>query len=173
MKRLILVRHAKSSWAQPGLADHKRPLANRGIRDAARTFSRLLEHGPKLELVVTSDAARALETTRRLSKSLGLAGHQIAEEPRLYHASATGIVAVVRALPDTFTTVACVGHNPGLTDAANTLIDDFEIDNLPTCAIIGMEFQVDTWAEMPEHGAQLIYLDYPKNTGHPILAERG
>lgn len=170
MKRLILVRHAKSSWAQPGLPDHKRPLANRGIRDAARTFSRFLEYGPKLEHVVTSDAARALETTRQLSKALGLAAHQIDEEPRLYHASVMHIVAVVREQSSAFATIACVGHNPGFTDAASVLIEDFELDNLPTCAVVGMEFSVDTWAELPDRGARLIYLDYPKNTGHPILA---
>jgi phosphohistidine phosphatase len=169
MKRLFLVRHAKSSWTQPGLSDHARPLADRGVRDSKRTFSRLLDHGPRLDLVVTSDAKRALATTQHLAQILGLTAAQVSEEQRLYHASAAKILAIAREQPDQHTTIACVGHNPGFTDAVNALVDDLDLDNLPTCGVVGMEFAIDHWTDLSAGGARLIYLDYPKNAGHPIL----
>ena len=169
MKRLFLVRHAKSSWDHPGLADHARPLADRGVRDARRMFARLLDYGPRFDAVVTSDAKRALATADFLIDAIGSKNLRVVEEPRLYHASVATIVEIARGQSDQLATIACVGHNPGFTDTANALIEDLTLDNLPTCGIIGMELGIDQWSAVTPGRAQLIYIDYPKNTAHPVV----
>ena len=121
-----------------------------------------------LDHVVTSDAKRARATMEHLASALDLTSTQISEEPRLYHASPSKILSIVCESSDRYETIACVGHNPGFTDAINALIEGFELDNLPTCGIVGIEFDVDRWANIAEHRGRLIYMDYPKLAGDPI-----
>jgi phosphohistidine phosphatase len=169
MKQLFLVRHAKSSWSEPGKADHERPLADRGVRDSQRVFSRLRDHGTAFDSIVTSDAVRAKNTAERLRQTLGN-DQAPRQQAQLYDADFDDILAVVHALPDHHASVALVGHNPGLTYASNKLVADLSIDNLPTCGIVGMEFPATHWREIDIGGGTLIYFDYPKNSGPPLLS---
>lgn len=166
---LYLVRHAKSSWNDAGLADHERPLNQRGLRDAPRMFERLLANSPAPELIVSSDAVRAASTARRLRDATGIDEQQPRFDASLYHAGVEHIVATVRALPDSARTAALVGHNPGMTWAANALAENLELDNLPTCSIVGIRFDAAHWRDI-QTGA-LAYFDYPRNTGGPILSD--
>jgi phosphohistidine phosphatase len=164
---LYLVRHAKSSWNEHGLADHERPLNNRGLTDAPRMFARLRANAAPPEVILSSDAVRAASTATMLLEALALDAGQLSFEARLYHAGVEQIISTARNLPDSISTAAIVGHNPGLTYAANHLADNLELDNLPTCGIVGIEFPADSWRAI-ETG-MLHYFDYPKNLDGPLL----
>ena len=164
---LYLVRHAKSSWAERGLPDHDRPLNARGRSDAPRMFERLHSAATVPELIVSSDAVRAASTARLLHEAIQGRPEQIAFEAGLYHAGVEQITAIARALPDSAQTVALVGHNPGMTYTANELAENLDLDNLPTCGIVGIHFDIHRWAELTS--GLLCYFDYPKNTDGPLI----
>ena len=112
MKRLYLLRHAKSSWTDAGLADHDRPLAPRGRRAAKAIGRHLHKQGIEPELVLCSSATRARETLERL----GLQGAEI--EPELYGAGAVALLARLREVPTDVASVMLIGHNPGMQELA-------------------------------------------------------
>ena len=171
-KALFLIRHAKSSWAQDGLADHERALAERGLRDTGRMFTRLRtaldQRAAHFDSIVTSDAVRAISTAKRLAQSLELPSNILHIEPRLYLASSTEILSIIHDQSQSNTTIALVGHNPGFTDAANLLTTSLNIDNLPTCGIVGCSFSAQRWQDIEFGTGDANFVDYPKNSGDPI-----
>ena len=119
MYALYLLRHAKSSWADPGLADRERPLAPRGRRDAKRIAKHLGRLGCSPELVLCSPAVRTRETLEVVRPVL--ADSTIVLEEDLYGASSDRLLARLRRVPDTVASVMLVGHNPGLHQLALAL----------------------------------------------------
>jgi phosphohistidine phosphatase len=113
-RRLIVMRHAKSAWPD-GVADHERPLAGRGRREAALAGKWLREHAGDLGLVVCSSATRARRTWKQVARQLD-STPELRVDERLYAASDRRLVGVVRELPDHTRTVLFIGHNPGLED---------------------------------------------------------
>src|SRR6188474_1511952 len=133
VKTLLVLRHAKSSWDDQNLDDHDRPLNARGERDAPRMGRLARKKRLSVELIISSDALRARLTAEAVADAIGYGG-QILLDPRLYHASAADILAVLRsAVDDNVTTVMIVGHNPGLEDLVARLTGDPE--GLPTAAL--------------------------------------
>jgi len=118
-RRLVVLRHAKSEWPD-GVADHKRPLAGRGRREAPLAGRWLDEHVGTIDLVVCSPARRARETCARVVAELG-AEPEVRVEDRLYPGSPSDIVEVVRELRDGIRTVLLIGHNPGLEELVEEL----------------------------------------------------
>jgi phosphohistidine phosphatase len=117
-RRLIVLRHAKSDWSG-GVADHDRPLAGRGRREAVLAGRWLREHGLDVDLVLCSSAKRTRQTWKRVATQLDTGsgrGPELRIEERLYAASDRQLLRVVRALPDSARSVLLVGHNPGLED---------------------------------------------------------
>ena len=116
VRRLWLLRHAKSSWADFSLADHDRPLAPRGKRDAERLGHWLagLKHQP--ELVLCSTAERARKTLQRARRHWSIDDGSIRFESDLYHASGGSLLAQVRDTPEPVQDLMLVGHNPGLDE---------------------------------------------------------
>jgi phosphohistidine phosphatase len=112
VRSLYLLRHAKSSWAEPGLADPERPLAARGRRDAKRIAKHLRGLGCSPELVLCSTAARTRETLELIRPALGASTVVLMED--LYGASCDQLLARLRRVPDTVASVMLIGHNPGL-----------------------------------------------------------
>lgn len=164
---LYLVRHAKSSWNEHGLSDHERPLNKRGLNDAPRMFERLRESTNAPQVIVSSDAVRAATTAQILRDTLAIDTDRLEFQNALYHAGVDQILATARALPDTINSAALVGHNPGMTYAANSFAENLELDNLPTCGIVGIEFPVSNWHKIDT--GTLHYFDYPKNADGPLL----
>ena len=117
MHRLLLLRHAKSSWDQPDLADHDRPLAPRGRRAAAAVGEHLTGLAEPPQLVACSSAARTVETLQRIRSALP-ADTSVTIEELLYAAEADELLAYVRRLPSTVSCVLLIGHNPGIGDLA-------------------------------------------------------
>lgn len=161
MLRLVLLRHGKSSWDDARLDDFERPLAPRGLRNVPEMGRRLARRGLVPDLVVSSPAVRALATARGVAREIGYREDRIREAPELYLASPDEILATVRATPAGVGALMVVGHNPGLTELANRL-DDIRLDNMPTAAMLCVEFNTGAWADIRPAEAELCWFDYPK-----------
>src|SRR5262245_53987958 len=135
-RRLVLVRHAKSSWDDPTLGDHDRPLAPRGQKALRRMREHLDESKIRPDVVLCSSARRTRETLQGIEKALGR--HAVVEiEDRLYGADAPELLARLRSVGDDAGTVLVVGHNPGLADLIDLLAagDASVPEDVPTGAI--------------------------------------
>ena len=158
MRTLHLLRHAKSSWDDAGLADHDRPLAPRGIRAATRMEEHLRDEDVRPDLVLCSSAVRARQTLDHVRPALGDALVKI--EPRIYEASADDILELLRGLAEPIRSVMVVGHNPGLQDLAVHLaaggdrLDELT-EKYPTGALATLVFEGDSWAGIAAQQAEL------------------
>ncbi|MBK8504092.1 MAG: histidine phosphatase family protein [Saprospiraceae bacterium] len=164
MKKLYLVRHAKSSWDDYMLSDEKRPLSERGKRDAPAMAKMLSEKDPDLEYLVSSPAKRALETAKIFRKAFNLSRKRLDEDSRLYHASPSIITEVIQNVDDQYRSVAIFGHNPGMTDFLNRF-SDASIDNIPTCGVAIIDVGIDSWKEFSSERGKLLAFYYPKMFG--------
>lgn len=165
MRRLTLVRHAKSDWSLPGQDDWDRPLNRRGQRDAPEMARRLRSRRLKPDLILSSPAVRAVTTAAVMARELKVPAAQLLQDERLYLASPADVLAAVREHGGEARHVMVFGHNPGLTECANRLSASEHIDNLPTCGVFTAMFDVRSWSELDWHGGQDVEFDYPKN--HP------
>jgi phosphohistidine phosphatase len=163
MKRLTLLRHAKSSWRDTDLPDHERPLSGRGERDAPRMGERLSGRRVRPSLIITSTAKRALETARTVARVLGYPREFVQIEPALYLADPGAILDVIGKQEERFTEILVVGHNPGFTELVNRLLPDLELPNLPTAGVVAMESTAARWADVAARNTTLLFYDYPKN----------
>jgi phosphohistidine phosphatase len=141
--RLVLVRHAKSSWGDPDLADHDRPLARRGEKALRRMRQHLEELGIRPDLVLCSSARRTQATLHGIEKAFGQ--HAVVEvEDRLYAADAPELLARLHLIGEDVGAVLVVGHNPGLANLIDLLVarDDARpgIEDVPTGAIAVLSF---------------------------------
>ena len=162
MKEFVIVRHAKSSWKDSGLDDRERPLNKRGERDAPEIGARLARRKDRPDLIVSSPAARALETARIIAKMLGYPRKEIAVEERLYGAGIDELLDVIRNADESAATLMLFGHNPGLTELANHL-GPREIPNLPTCGVLHLRFEADIWAAVGYARGDEVLFDFPKS----------
>jgi phosphohistidine phosphatase len=161
VKRLYLIRHAKSSWDDPRLADFDRPLNDRGKRDAPRMGRRLAEAGHRPDLLLSSPAKRAFGTAKRVARELGFRKGDIFRNIRLYHADESQLLQAVQAQPDAAGSLMLFGHNPGLTEFA-TLLCRYPFGNVPTCGVVCIDFPVDSWKRVAYHQGALQFFDYPR-----------
>ncbi len=160
MKKIILVRHAKSSWDEPWQNDHDRPLAPRGIADAPKMANRLKKKGIVPDLILSSTALRAAETAKITAEFLGFPLDKIHWENGLFHASPNQILKIIRMQHDTAKTLLVFGHNPGFNDLIDFL--GGHLDNLPTCGQFGFKLKTEHWAELNPETSEVWFYDYPK-----------
>jgi phosphohistidine phosphatase len=143
-KRLRLLRHAKSSWDDPALADHDRPLAPRGRRAAERIGTHLRDEPVEIELVLCSSATRARQTL----ELVGPPG-EVRIESSLYGASVGQLLERVRRVPDEVDSVMLIGHNPAMEDLAWLLTeaDSLAGEKFPTGALATLTF-TGSWRQL-------------------------
>lgn len=160
MKKIILIRHAKSSWDNPWLSDHDRPLADRGLQDAPIMAKRLKKRKIQAEIILCSTATRAVETAKIIAKELEFPVSEIILEENLYHASPNKILKYIHLQKDSKDILFIVGHNPGL----NELIEHLggKLDNLPTSGQFGFLAKIDRWSEFGPKTAEVWFVDFPK-----------
>lgn len=163
MKRLTLLRHAKSNWAAPATPDRDRVLAERGERDARIMGRRLLARRARPSLIVSSPAVRALTTAKSIAAALRYPSEFLQLEEALYLATPEEVLDFVLDQQDDFSDLMIVGHNPGLTDLVNRLLPDLRLENLPTGGVVAMDTDAERWADFLAGPARLVYYDYPKN----------
>ena len=165
MRRLLLLRHAKSSWDDASLRDHDRPLAARGRKAADRMAGYLHSNAPGVDLVLCSSALRTTETLQHVGRAFGKA--EMVVEDGLYGASDEELLQRLRAVPNDIEGVALIGHNPGVQDLAAALAgrgDDLDRirTKFPTGALAVLEFD-GGWAGLSEGGANLVAFVTPKD----------
>jgi phosphohistidine phosphatase len=160
-RTLILVRHAKSSWANAGLADHDRPLNARGERDAPIMAARLAERGPRPDTILSSSAKRALATADRFAEAFDMDERAVILRPEIYGAGVDDMLELVQALDDARPTVLLVGHNPTFTELVDRLTD-VGVGHLPTTGVVTLELAEGPWAAAHEGLFRLVDFDYPK-----------
>jgi len=159
VKRIWLLRHLKSSWDDPGLADHDRPLAPRGRKAAKRIGRFASANGVRPELVLCSTARRARATFDLLADDLG--EPELKLEGDLYHASAADLLARLRALPAAAADVLVIGHNPALQELAAVLAPPGP-DPFPTGALAELRLAVERWPDVHPGCAELARLVVPR-----------
>jgi phosphohistidine phosphatase len=165
VKRLSLLRHAKSAWDDPTLRDRDRPLAPRGLKAAKRMGKWAAKHDVRPELVVCSSALRARQTLERMLPRLG--EPEVWVEVTLYAASAETLLARVRALPAEVEEAMLVGHNPGVTDLVLLLAEPGRLreraaENVPTGALAILELDVERWRDVSPGHATLTRFVVPR-----------
>jgi phosphohistidine phosphatase len=166
MKRLYLLRHAKSSWDDPTLADHDRPLAPRGRRAAKAMAEHLRMEGIAPELVLCSPSARTRQTLTAIAPGLG-ENADVRIEEELYAASAAALLDVLYELPDEVGSVMLIAHNPGIQDLALSLAGggpavERARSKFPTAALATLELD-GSWRELAPGGAELVTFVRPKD----------
>lgn len=162
MKTLFIVRHAKSSWDSPYLSDFERPLNKRGEKNLPDMAKRFEDTGYSVDLIVTSPAVRALTTAKGFASQLNFTADKLLEEESFYHASAQSIKQRLSRIENEHDSVMIFGHNPGLTSLINSL-SNFNLYNLPTCAVCGIQFEFDFWESILHTKGEKFYYDYPKS----------
>jgi len=164
MKKIVFIRHAKSSWADSTLDDFDRPLNERGKIDAPLMASKLKSQGIIPDLIVSSPAKRAKKTAKIFSKVMQLESEILFDE-RIYEADEDTLLQVIHSLPTDKNIVFMFGHNPGFTWVVNQLCN-VRIDNIPTCGFAIVACSVQNWNEICMETNTLEYFDYPKNFLH-------
>ena len=159
MKRLILVRHGKSSWKHD-LPDHERPLKKRGYRDGEKVSSTFKEFYSPGASLWSSAATRALETAKMFKEALKVPDEDFTIRQDLYTFDAKELQEIIRSCPDTIDKLMIFGHNPAMTNTVNSLGDKI-IENLPTTGLCVIDFQNDEWKNI-KNGKTIITL-LPKN----------
>jgi len=161
MKKLFLLRHAKSSWEDSTLSDIERPLNKRGKRDAPFMAKLIRQKEILVDAIYSSHAIRALKTAEIFSKELNIKKENFIVEEKIYEAGIKELCNLVNDIPDEYFSVMIVGHNPGLTSFANFLGNKY-IDNIPTCGIVGFEFRLKKWEEIERGSGEIFLFEYPK-----------
>jgi phosphohistidine phosphatase len=165
MKKLTLIRHAKSSWKYPALADYDRPLNKRGRKDAPMMAKRLAKRGFAPQRILSSTALRALRTAEVIAGVIDLPFRAIEVDPLIYGADDHHLLERIRNFAFEDEWVAIVGHNPEMTLLTRRLSGE-RLNNLPTCGIAEMHFESDQWQGLGrrETTPSFFNVDYPKNT---------
>ena len=162
MKTLIVVRHAKSSWANPGQKDFDRPLNERGKNDAPKMAEKLLAEGIKIDAFVSSPAKRAKQTCEAFATAYGLKKEEIIFIDKLYHAPAHVYYEALCEIKNKYDRVAIFGHNPGITDFLSSLYTQGQSVEMPTCAIFAVKADVDKWEDFESADKEFLFYKYPK-----------
>lgn len=161
MKKLTLVRHAKSSWDNPELSDFDRPLNKRGQRDLPLMAERLVQFNLQPDLILSSSALRAITTAEQVARAQNYPGERIIEVPELYHVRLETLINLLQGQSDHYRHLMVVGHNPTLELAGHYLTGE-RLAKLPTSGVVHIALSVTSWEELAESCGTLELLDYPK-----------
>jgi len=164
MRRLLLIRHAKSSHKFEDLDDHERPLNKRGERDSLSMARHLAEKGEVLDVIYSSSAHRALDFAQIISE---FTGFSLLPELSFYTFDVDELIEILRNLPDDANNIAVVLHNPAITQAVNRLTGS-DLRNVPTAGIVALNCDIENWRELGEvvSDCEIDYFDYPKMLIH-------
>jgi phosphohistidine phosphatase len=160
MKKLYIVRHAKSSWEYEGINDIDRPLKKRGINDAYLISSVLQKKIERPDVFVSSCANRALHTAMIFSYSFNYPLANLRISKSLYSFSDGYLIKTVKALDDSFDSAIIFSHDHGISDFVNKF-GSKRLNHVPTCGVIGIEFENEHWKNIKS--GKTFLTDFPKN----------
>jgi phosphohistidine phosphatase len=146
MKTLLILRHAKSSWKDPDLPDHDRPLNKRGKREAPLMGKLLRDEDLKPDLIISSTAVRAKKTAELVSKACKYKG-EISLNQLLYGAEPAAYYKILEGLSDKHKAVLLVGHSPTVEETIEMITNSSDVI-MPTCALAHIRLPIENWAEL-------------------------
>ena len=161
-KKLLLIRHAKSDWADASLSDFNRPLNSRGLRDSVEMAQRIDMQKLVPEKLISSPALRAATTCQLMAQNWKKEIKEIVFDAKIYEANVQQLLNIVNGFDDTDDYVALFGHNNGITDFA-VYLTDADLFNIPTCGVALIEFPFNSWKMVSKHTGDVLMYDFPKS----------
>ncbi|MBX9666804.1 MAG: histidine phosphatase family protein [Candidatus Obscuribacterales bacterium] len=159
MKHLFLLRHAKSSWDHPGLADFDRPLNERGQKAAPKMGKVIVEKKVKPEIILCSPAKRTIETAKLVLESSKLKT-DITYEKRIYDASTRTLIDILKSQNSDIASILLIGHNPGMSDLLTELTGESE--HFPTAALAMIQLKIESWNRIKDGAGSLNWILRPR-----------
>ena len=163
MKTLYLIRHAKSDWANEHLSDVDRPLNARGYSDAQKMSAIIKQKNIVPDFIISSPAVRAISTALIFCRNLNYDPKKMLIDKNLYDASVKDYLSSISKTDNNYHTVFLFGHNPTITNTANSLTKSIT-EEMSTCCVVGIQSQENSWTNFDKKNNALIYYDFPKNT---------
>jgi phosphohistidine phosphatase len=161
MRRLMLLRHAKSDWSSPGMRDQDRVLAERGRESAPRIGSYMTRHALRPDLILASTATRVRQTLDLILPAFPKPP-RIVYDDRLYEVEAEALLEVVKETPAEVHALMLVGHNPGIADLAAHLVGTGDVETrqkllekFPTAGLAVIDFPLDDWRKLHAKAGRL------------------
>ena len=161
MKRLYLIRHAKSSKDIPGIRDRERPLNKRGKREVQSIGGLLRKYGIVVQALYSSPAKRAFDTASVIARKIGLPRKRIQVVNSLYGSNIPKLMKIVRKIDDAAESAIIFGHNPELSNLVNYLTVR-PIKEFPACGVFGIDFNIDFWGMALHKKGKLVFFEFPK-----------
>ena len=161
MKTIYLLRHAKSSWANPKLDDFERPLNNRGHYDAPLMGNLLEKLNIFPDLIISSPAIRAAMTARIVAEAINYPLQKIEYNELIYEAGESKLLDLIYGLDNNINKLMLVGHNPAFTYFSHYLADH-DVNNIPTCGLFVAELDIKDWNKLKRKCGKVILYEYPK-----------
>jgi phosphohistidine phosphatase len=160
MKKLFIIRHAKSSWKDESLTDFERPLNKRGEKNAPFMGKYLKQENIFPDLIISSKALRAKTTAEIISSNIGYPLEKIDFSKDIYLKSHSMIIEDIKNLDNKLNIIFLVGHNPDLNILAYNLVN--LIENIPTTGVVEIEFDTNSWKDISNKNSTLKRFVYPK-----------
>jgi phosphohistidine phosphatase len=161
MRRLMLLRHAKSDWSTPGQRDHDRPLSARGREAAPKMGTYMVRHALIPDLIVASTAKRVVETLELILSAFDETP-KTTSDGAIYDAAPNALLDVIKATPRAVHSLLMVGHNPGFAELAALLIASGEVEarqrlleKFPTAGLAVIDFALDDWSKLHPRAGRL------------------
>lgn len=161
MKKLFLIRHAKSSWGDPSVSDFYRKLNKRGKKDAPFMALKIAEAGASPDMILSSPAKRAKKTAQAMAQGVGFKKEFINYSDDIYSSSVHELFHVLKKVNNKINELFLVGHNYAITDLAQILTGEI-IENIPTSGVVAMQCRINDWSDIEQGSGELLFFDYPK-----------
>lgn len=164
MKYVLLLRHAKSSWDDPTLEDFDRPLAKRGLKDAPKMGAFVRKAGYRPDLIISSTAERARQTSKLFSAEADLDEDAIQWNREFYYGSASDYLEASKQCDDEIETVLLVGHNPKMEETVSLICGNGRsyIARMPTAALVCIEHPAASWEQLRAGTGRMKWMVIPK-----------
>jgi phosphohistidine phosphatase len=159
MKKLYLVRHAKSSWEDITLDDIDRPLNKRGETDAPFMGKLLDKKNITADIIISSPSKRTKQTVKSINQQFP-SPLKIIYDENIYETTLDGLENVIKNIDNKYESVYLFGHNPSLNSFVEKYINMDE--NIPTCGVVGIEFDCDNWNTISPKKSKILFFEYPK-----------
>ena len=161
MKKLIIIRHCKSSWLDPSLSDYERPLNKRGRNDGYKMSNELSKKIKHVDLLISSSSKRTKLTSNIFIDKINI--NEIEYRDDFYHSSSENIISILEKINNSFKSVIIIGHNPGFTDLVNKLTN-INLFNLPTTGVVIVNLNIKNWDQIliKNTGYEISWIKFPK-----------
>jgi phosphohistidine phosphatase len=163
MKQITFVRHAKSDWGNEFLKDIDRPLNEQGYSDAYFLSEWFRKNKSLPDLIISSTATRAFNTALIFSRTFDFDMRCFGLEKEIYESTSERLNAFIKELDDDKNSLMLFGHNPAITNICNELGEDLFFDNVPTCGIVSLTFNISSWKTLALKTGILDFYQFPKD----------